>query len=136
MLIYRLIADSNNYQSIIPIGETDYDFFESLAGKRLVRKPNQINVYRLTEHDSESDLTNIPLEGDFPFLTSAMPTLSERAWKILSPYINKLCETIPVVEFENKIPSRETGVVWQALNVFAIPNIFDERNSKIEYFYP
>ncbi len=84
--IYKLVADSDRFDSLLLDDAKEYKILEKLVGPpaRPWWRPLTANLYRVGR------------EGDFPYLTGHVPACSERALEALLPTLGETVEALPL----------------------------------------
>ena len=84
MAVYKLIQDSDTYDSLLVDRETDRLFDEFGKSQGQTWRPLHVEVYSVGQ------------AGDFPSLRRDVPIFSERAWQTLRPLIESSVEALPL----------------------------------------
>ena len=116
MDIYKFDLDSNKYHGLIYPDDSTDDIFDSFEGQSLIG--TWVPVVMEVDETQE--------KGDFP--SFEVPIISERAWKVLQPLINKDVEALQVTVEQEYFG--EMGGQYFALNVISIIACLDEQKSE------
>ena len=84
MSIYRLIQDSDRYDSLLVANRDDGSIFDQFGESPLLPswRPVVVNLFSVGQ------------SGDFPSLRRDVPVFSERAWQALRPLIDSHVEAL------------------------------------------
>lgn len=116
MKIWKLIADVNNYESLMAKDSDFEEKFEALDGRPLLDEWTPVELKRMYGE-------GMPL-SDFPYFYGR-PVMSDKAIKALAPFINNSVEYLNVI-FEDK--------KFTLLNVTKVLNVVDYEKSEYKMF--
>jgi hypothetical protein len=118
--VYFFRAQVDDYQSICPVREEDWDVFRSLDG---VPRAGNWRPIALEVVD-DPDVISLPA-GDFPYLANHVPVFSDRAFAALSGALGNCVEFLPVVVGTQ---------TYYAGNVTRLVDALDKQQSIIKRF--
>ncbi len=116
MKIWKLIADVNNYDSLMAIDPDFEKDFEALDGRQMIDEWEPIELKRMYGE-------GMPL-SDFPYFYGR-PVMSDEAINVLSPFINNSVEYLNVLFEEKK---------YTMVNVTKVLNVIDYEKSEYKTF--
>ena len=121
MNIYKFKTDSNQYHGLTyPEKGEEESIFDRFEGKNLGDEWEPIIM----------EVREAKKQGGFP--SFEMPVLSEKAWEVLKPLIQKDVEALPLIV--EKEFFGEMGGDYYALNVLSIITCLDESMSEFVKF--
>ena len=120
MNLYKLIADSNTYQSVVFENEEDFDLLDAFNGHPTDENLHSAQLTMVEEDDFGKEL----IRGDYPSLVQSVPVFSDVAWNKIGQDLVDCCQAFPV-EIE--------GLKFWVLNVYAI-DVLDKEKSELELF--
>jgi hypothetical protein len=114
--IFKLSADSNNYQNLVPVDIASWDIINSINLKSVANNWNPIELQYINKRK----------KGDCPSLIPHLPVFSEKAINILSDLIKDSVEYLPFV-----CPGK---IKFWGINVLKAVDCIDFDNSQVVRF--
>ena len=115
MEVLKLRADENAYQTIVPVNESDWEYFEPLDGRPVRGQWRPVPVEFLREKPRDWKKP----KGDFPSLATHVPVFSRRALDELREFLEPSGELLPLVCDEGDYWAHNVTLVLDALDVGA-----------------